>query len=365
MSLMHIHSRIRDYVVRFAEAPETEKLLLDIPNAFYVVDGTVWQLYSRGCLREIELVDRQVLPISEERKSLATVQELYRHLIQRSVKRNMTLVSIGGGVLQDISGFVASTLYRGVKWTFFPTTLLAQADSCIGGKTSLNCSGFKNLVGTFYPPHQIIIDVEFLKSQNDLDFYSGLGEVLKLHLIGGEATVSALVDALGGIRRRDKEVLAQVVRSSLEIKRDYITRDEFDDGVRNMLNFGHCFGHALESTSQYVIPHGQAVVLGMLLANIVARNRGLLDGRLAANLAEEFLVPGLACRPTGDHLNAAAVVEAMKHDKKRTGEGLAVVVVRDGWQMAKLDDVRPAEASGALGELWEVMAVEGKTESAV
>ena len=144
-----------------------------------------------------------MLPVREERKTLETVQELYGHFLGRSAKRNMTLISIGGGILQDISGFAASTLYRGINWVFVPTTLLAQADSCIGSKTSLNYQGYKNLLGTFYPPNEVYIYMPFLATQAELDFYSGLGEVVKLHLMGGAERTRELIALLLIFDRRD------------------------------------------------------------------------------------------------------------------------------------------------------------------
>ena len=150
-----------------------------------------------------------VLPISEERKNLDTVQELYDQLITRPAKRNLTLISFGGGILQDITGFAASTIYRGVNWIFVPTTLLAQADSCIGSKTSLNYKNFKNLIGTFFPPISIYIYPTFITTQLDSDFYSGIGEVVKLHLMGGDKHYHELAQYFSTLLKRNETVPTQ------------------------------------------------------------------------------------------------------------------------------------------------------------
>ncbi len=348
---MKIPSNIRSYEVNFCESTDFLSDFRRFPQRCYVIDHNVWRLYSSGCLRELAQEDVIVLPIQEERKSLDSVREIYDHLTTRSAKRNMTLISIGGGILQDITGFAASTLYRGINWVFVPTTLLAQADSCIGSKTSLNYKGFKNLIGTFYPPSQVFIDTSFLRTQEDVDFFSGLGEVVKLHIMGGPTLTQQIIKELPRLVRRDPEALRTSVKSSLEIKYTYICEDEFDSGRRNMLNFGHCFGHALEATSNFEIPHGQAIVMGMLLANRIACTRGLLPEDLETRITRGLLIPSLLVRPRKEALDPQAVVKAMKKDKKRTGEGLALIMMREGHEMLRVNDLTESEVSQALDEV--------------
>jgi len=282
---------------------------------------------------------------------LESVSLLYDRLVDLPAKRNLTLISIGGGILQDITGFVASTLYRGINWIYVPTTLLAQADSCVGGKTSLNYKSYKNLVGTFYPPGEVFIYTSFLATLERQDFYSGLGQAVKLHIMGGPDSVRSLLDLLPAIGRRDSEALTAAVTDSLTVKLTYISEDEFDQGRRNLLNFGHCFGHALETTSDFLIPHGQAVLIGMILANIASRNRGLLSRQLETELRQELLEPNLVVRPGRVQLEPEAVIDAMKRDKKRKGDGLALVVLKDGYEMQRLEDFTPDEVRATLEEL--------------
>jgi 3-dehydroquinate synthase len=348
VSLITITSNIRDYTVSFPESFEFLRDLEQYQERCYAIDQNVWRLYSEGPLKDLRHSDVIVLPVEEELKSLESVQKLYDYLLQRNAKRNLTLVSIGGGILQDISGFAASTLYRGINWVFIPTTLLAQADSCIGAKTSLNYKAFKNLIGTFYPPSQVLVHTPFLLTQEDVDFYSGLGEVVKLHMIGGTESMHRIIEALPAIIGREPDALLESVRSSLLIKKGFITEDEFDTGTRNMLNFGHCFGHAIESAARYEIPHGQAVVLGMLLANIVARQRGLLSDEFHQFIARELLLPSLVVKVRNDYFDRASVIEGMKKDKKRTGIGLALVMMGDNNQMCRVNDLTEQEAGKAL-----------------
>jgi 3-dehydroquinate synthase len=354
---VRIRSGIRDYDVHFVGAAELVSKFQAYRRLVYVIDENVWDIYRHTLLKGLSALDPIVMPISEERKSLGSVQDLYDRLTVHPAKRNLTLCSIGGGVLQDITGFVASTLYRGINWLFVPTTLLAQADSCIGSKTSLNYKGFKNLIGTFYPPSAVLVYAGFLTTQKDADFFSGVGEVIKLHLIGGAEKCDQMVGLLPKVVTKDSEALFTAVKNSLEIKREYIIGDEFDTGKRNLLNYGHCFGHALESASNFEISHGQAVIIGILLANIVARNRGLLSKTLEAYVAERLLVPSLTVRLRSEHLEVTAIIEAMKRDKKRTGQALALIMMKNGYEMAKVNDLAPSEVTRAVDELNDFVKV--------
>jgi 3-dehydroquinate synthase len=346
-----VPSRIRDYEVRFEENPDFVATFVAQSHTCFAIDENVWRLYRATLLKNLPDAETIVVPISEQRKSLETVRWLYEQLLHRPAKRNLTLVAFGGGILQDVVGFAASTLYRGIRWIFAPTTLLAQADSCIGGKTSLNFLGFKNLLGTFYPPAQIHIYPPFLATQADEHYLSGVGEVIKLHLMGGRRLYEHIRKALPGLLSRRPETVVPAIEASLRIKRGFLTGDEFDTGRRNLLNYGHDFGHALESTSGFTIPHGQAVLVGMLAANLVARNRSLLQAEMEHEIAESLLLPALMVRPHPTALEPAALVDAMKQDKKRTGDLLPLIMMRDEFGFERVNDLSPEEVLPVLDEL--------------
>jgi 3-dehydroquinate synthase len=345
-----VHSNIRDYEVYIQQSPDFLHDLALIKNACFIIDENVWKFYSNSLLKELPDADIVILPINEDRKNLDSVQELYAQLVTRPAKRNLTLVSIGGGILQDITGFTASTLYRGIHWIFVPTTLLSQADSCIGSKTSLNYGGYKNIVGTFYPPEQVHIFPLFLKTQQDVDFYSGYGEVIKLHLLGGENLYHELSKSQSLILSRQPEALLHAIQASLNVKLGYISGDEFDTGRRNLLNYGHDFGHALESTSNFEVPHGQAVIFGMMVANKVARNRGLLDKALESEITQNLLLPSLKIRPPREALDPEKIVSAMKNDKKRTGDLLALIMLQTSYDFLHVNDLTPHEVIISIDE---------------
>jgi len=346
-----VKSRLADYSVVFSKPGDYLQRLSAGADCVFVVDENVWRLHKDAALKPLAACQPIILPISEEAKSLVSVQMLYDRIVEFSPKKNMRLVSIGGGITQDITGFVASTLYRGIKWTFIPTTLLAQADSCIGGKTSLNYREFKNLVGTFYPPSEIYISEEYLSTLTDGDYLSGLGEIAKLCIIGGEAEAKAFAEAAPRLVRRDLHSLLPFLHRALEIKKGYIEDDEFDAGRRNILNFGHCFGHAIESASGFAVPHGIAVVYGILLANFVARNRGLLSSGLVEFMDRQILRPIVADSLLKIPLGGEAILNGMRKDKKRIGAKLALVMATEGYKMSRINDLDDKEVLKALDEL--------------
>ena len=348
MSIISIHSSLRDYSVHFQDTDSFVDGFSRFSQRLFVIDKNVWHLHGNGCLSGIPEAERMIFAVSEERKNLDSVMEIYDRLMQSSAKKNMTLISIGGGIIQDITGFVASTLYRGLNWVFVPTTLLAQADSCIGSKTSLNYKRFKNIIGTFYPPSEVHIFAPFLQTLEKCDFLSGMGEVAKLHLMGGADTTSALTDALPAILERNKAVLLSAIRRSLAVKLSYMEGDEFDTGRRNLLNYGHCFGHALETVCNYAIPHGQAVVIGMLVANRIAVQRGLLSAENEQRMTEQLLISLLDFKLELSRFSTVEFVTAMKQDKKRVAEGLVMVMITDTLELIKADDVTPEEVETAL-----------------
>ena len=356
MQVMTVTSSIRDYQVAFVETMGLVSELEPAKDRYYVIDKKVWDLYGAS-FASLDIESVLILPISEDVKCLDTVKTVYDAIMKRSAKRNMTLVSIGGGIIQDITGFVASTLYRGINWVYVPTTLLAQADSCIGSKTSLNYQGYKNLIGTFFPPAKVYINTDFLMTLEVEDFYSGLGEVIKLYMMGGEDSAATLIREIDKVKQRDRVALAKAIQDALHIKLQYIQEDEFDTGRRNLLNFGHCLGHAVESSTNYSIPHGQAVLIGILFANIVAKNRGLMSKSRYDFLNRELILGNIRVNQADILFSTDQIFEAMKKDKKRVAEGLALIMMLDDYSMMKTQDLLYDELATGINELGETLAI--------
>jgi 3-dehydroquinate synthase len=288
-----------------------------------------------------------VIDATEEQKSYRAVEWILDSLIEGGFRKNHRLVAIGGGITQDVTAFIASVLYRGVDWLFFPTTLLAQCDSCIGSKTSINFGRHKNQIGNFWPPAEIFIDLAFLDSLPESAICSGIGEMTHYFLVSGEADFHAIQAAFPDCCR-DRGLMRQLIVRSLEIKKSYIERDEFDKGPRQVFNYGHSFGHAIESISDYAIPHGIAVSFGMDIANFLSARLGLMPESLRLE------VRGLLARIwegcSVDSLDVRAFELALGKDKKNVGNELRVILSRGLGQMFKSPLVLDARVSGWLDE---------------
>jgi 3-dehydroquinate synthase len=348
---MKINSNIHNYEVIFQSSLSFFAELAAMPAKVLVMDRSIYNLYPK-LSQGIDAYDLVLIDANEENKSLESVQSLLRQLVNRDEKRNLTLISVGGGIVQDITGYAAATLYRGINWIFVPTTLLAQADSCVGSKTSINFAGFKNILGGFYPPHQIHLCPEFIHSLPKVDFYSGVGEIIKFLLL--DDLKEPDLDEIEGIVHDlylGKNYQYAIERS-LAVKQSYINQDEFDSGKRNLFNYGHCFGHALEVSSNYQVPHGIAVTIGMVYANLVALQRNLISDSFYQQLNQRLLLVNIPLEIKKDWLEQQKLLAALKNDKKRVGKDLTMIILSsDKVEAVKIDDLREDEFSHALTSL--------------
>ncbi len=346
---MIVRSGIHDYALTIEDSFAFLEPLTRAEQTYYVVDANVYCLYPAlfGALEQERLT---VLDAVEENKTLETALAVCERMTRLNAKRSARLVSVGGGITQDVTGFAANVLYRGVHWTFVPTTLLAACDSCIGGKTSLNYKGYKNLLGTFYPPERVHVCAGFFKTLSGRDFLSGLGEVVKFNLLQGEAGLIGLERNLDALLGRDASTVSRFTENSLLFKKDFIERDEFDTGVRVHLNFAHTFGHALETVSGFAIPHGTAVAMGTIVANALSVRRGLLNADCAARMERVLLriIPETNI-PRGNDISALTV--AIRNDKKQVGDGITAVLLEDHARLRLVHDVTVDEVAAGYERL--------------
>jgi 3-dehydroquinate synthase len=357
MKSLDIHSNIHDYKVFFHENLDFIGKLVEQSNRIFVMDRNIYNLYARYFER-IDLNDIFLLDATEENKTLKSVEQIYAFLATKDSKRNTTLVSIGGGITQDITGFATSTVYRGIRWIFIPTTFLSQADSCIGSKTSLNFENYKNIIGGFYPPHEIYVAPEFLNTLSEKDYYSGIGEVIKFALLKEEPrkNYSELIEKIDNLKQR-KNIL-NTIHETMEIKSAYIKIDEFDTGKRNLFNYGHCFGHALENSSHYEVPHGIAVTIGMIYANIVSLGRGLVSRHIFDLLNNDLLLPSVFMKLEATCFDFDILLNSMKNDKKRVGANLTIIIPSsDNIEAIKVDDLSEGEFGRCLDLLLDTLGL--------
>ena len=344
---MDIKSHFKTYYLDFAEDLSGLAELAKRPETYFVYDKNVYELYKK-MLPEVPKERLFLLEAEEQKKTVETALAICEQMTAMPAKRNTHLVSIGGGITQDVTGFVATSLYRGIYWTFYPSTLLAACDSCIGGKSSLNYKGFKNLLGSFYPPDDIHIYSKFFHTLSARDYASGLGEVVKFNVIAGQADFARLEQDIESILEHDYEKLASYVQTSLNFKKRFIEEDEFDRGIRVLLNFAHTFGHAYEVGSHYAIPHGSAVAMGMVTANHISRQRGWLNEAVAERIEN-------VCRKILHHIELRsewfqmeALLAAIHKDKKQTSESITAVLLKDGGSLQVVYDIQAGEIDRAV-----------------
>ena len=285
-----------------------------------------------------------LLPDGERHKTLQTAGAVFDALVQNKMNRDATLLALGGGVVGDIAGFAAACYQRGVGYVQIPTTLLAQVDSSVGGKTGVNHSGGKNLIGAFYQPLCVIADTDTLATLPDRELRAGLAEVIKYGCVWDPLLFDWLENSMAHLLARDAAALTHAIGRSCEIKATVVAQDERERNVRAILNFGHTFGHAIEAATAYEnYLHGEAVGLGMLMAASLSCRLGLIDAALVARLRDILLSAGL---PTeAPRIGAPQALALMQMDKKVLAgkvrlvllERLGRAVVTDDYSQVALD----------------------------
>ncbi len=296
-------------------------------------------------------VDVYTLPDGEQHKNLESYGAIMDFLMERRHNRSTTLVALGGGVVGDITGFVAATFQRGVAFVQVPTTLLAQVDSSVGGKTAINHPRGKNMIGAFYQPRCVIADTTVLNSLGEREFRAGLAEVLKYGVIADAEFFGWLESNANALLGREPEALAQAVRRSCEIKAAVVAEDEMEAGVRAILNYGHTFGHAIETLTGYgEVLHGEAVATGMVMAADLSVRQGWLAGAEGKRIKAAVEACGLPV--VAPPVDPDDMLGVMSIDKKVVNGRMRLVLARAIGTVTVTEDVdaRSLRATLAAGE---------------
>lgn len=325
MSDFKVKSKIHDYSVSFINNFEATLLGELKAGDFIIIDKKVKNLYYQKLENILENNTYIEIDATEQQKSYSGIIPVIQTLITNGFKKNHRLIAIGGGITQDVTAFISSILYRGVSWLFFPTSLLAQGDSCIGSKTSINFGEFKNQIGGFYPPNKIFIDLSFIQTLSDKEIKSGMGEMLHYFIVSGKADFEfykqRYKEAL-----KNKLILSEIIIRSLEIKKGYIEIDEFDENARQVFNYGHSFGHAIESITNYEIPHGIAVSFGMDIANFISVKMGFIPVEVRNEIRE---ITGQIWQGNSlAGIDVATFITALSKDKKNVGTKLGLILIK-------------------------------------
>jgi 3-dehydroquinate synthase len=302
----------------------------DTTGVFVLSSPTVWQHCGRGTIRSLakhKPIKVILFDDSEASKDLQTIESLARQLVHAGADRRAAIVAVGGGVVGDVAGFASATYLRGVRVVHVPTTLVAQVDSSIGGKTGVNLTEGKNLVGAFYSPQFVVTDPELLLTLPHREYRSGLFEVIKYALIADAELFAFLERRMLALLRRDADALAWIIARCIRIKAHVVAKDEREGGLREILNFGHTLGHGLEAATKYRrFRHGEAIAWGMIAATLL----GIATDRLKESEATRFirLIASVGPLPRLSGIRASQLRSLLAGDKKTRGGRVRWVLPR-------------------------------------
>ena len=293
-------------------------------NNLLLIDKNVKELY----FKDLKVDSSRIFLVepNEEFKTLNNgVMKALDFLVEREFTKAEELIVIGGGITEDIGAFIGACYKRGIKWIYYPTTLLSMCDSCIGGKTGINYHNTKNQVALFSAPREVNINIHFLKTLSDYHIKSGMGEILKLLVTGGKEPLDIYIQNVKNGKVIEFDAYKKLILSSLAVKRSVVEVDEFEKYYRKSLNYGHTIGHAIEVLSEYKIPHGQAVIMGMVIVNKLALDLGVLnkeDYELTQNLSKELLGKSIL-----KEVSTKGLSKLLKNDKKTEGNKVNFVII--------------------------------------
>lgn len=331
MKKLQVELGARSYPIYIGENLLTQSDLLTqhikSKQVVIVTNATIAPLYLEIVLKKLTVyqVETVILPDGEQYKTLEYVETIFTALLEKKFSRNATLCALGGGVIGDMGGFAAACYQRGIPFIQIPTTLLAQVDSSVGGKTGVNHALGKNMIGAFYQPQAVIADTTVLDTLDDRQFSAGLAEVIKYGLIADAKFFSWLELNVKQLLARDKEALAYAIEKSCATKAKIVAEDEFESGVRATLNLGHTFGHAIETGAGYgEYLHGEAVAIGTCQAADLSKRLGWLNDEDVARIIKIFERVNLPVTPPKT-MNAERYIELMSVDKKNIDGAIRVI----------------------------------------
>lgn len=337
MSKVHVPLGERSYDIhiyeKFDNLAETALSSYKDCKIMVAADSNVDRLYSEYCIREIKKAGAKpykfIFPAGEENKNLNTVNKIYRECLKNKLERGDVIIALGGGVTGDVAGFAAATYLRGIHFIQVPTTVLAQCDSSIGGKVGVDFDNVKNIIGSFYQPNAVYINISTLKTLPEREYYSGFGEIVKHAIIRDQSFFEYLENNIEKIKARDIETLNFIVERNCKIKAAVVEVDEKESGLREILNFGHTIGHAVESEGDFKRFHGECIAIGMVGICDAAVRMGLFSAQDFTRIVN--LLYNLELPVAFKGLDADEIYSLMLLDKKvKRGKINYIIPVRIG-----------------------------------
>ncbi len=313
-----------------AKIPHLMRKQVEEGRIFIITDETVGEKYGRELLREFHLCGRECVlldfPPGENSKQQSVVNALYSQLLDLGIHRKSVIIALGGGVVGDVAGYVAATILRGVRFVQIPTTLLAQVDSSIGGKVGIDHVRGKNLIGAFYQPSYVYTDPDVLRTLDETEFRCGLAEVVKIAAALSAPFFLALERKAPDLRKNNTSALLPIIKQAVGLKAAIVQEDEYETGLRKVLNFGHTIGHAIETASEYRINHGHAVAVGMMMETQIGETLGVTQRGTAERLMR--LMRALRIPTKLPRIDRKKFLSALSADKKGDAAGARFVFPR-------------------------------------
>ncbi|MCT4660232.1 MAG: 3-dehydroquinate synthase [Tissierellales bacterium] len=314
-----------------------------------VTDNEIAKIYLDEVieiLKEHE-VNYAIIPAGEKSKSIETMKYIYEKLLENDYGRKSLILSLGGGVVADIAGFVSSTYMRGIPYIQVPTTIISQVDSSIGGKVSINFNEYKNISGAYYHPKSVIIDIEFLKTLSDREYYSGISEIIKHSLIEDYEFFRELVDNKELIIGRDLKYMEKILIKSLNIKKTIVEMDERDYGIRRILNFGHSIGHGLESIGLFEkYTHGESIALGIIYETLLSFEMGLIKEAYCKEILDSLLWIVKPERYKDEDI--ALFYRVLEKDKNKLGKDMMFILPTERGRVGIFKNIERAKITKLL-----------------
>ena len=296
-----------------------------------ITDNCVGSIYAKQMMDSFKDVGLKInlieFPAGESSKNFNTVLDIVGKLLELGADRGTMLIALGGGVVGDLVGFIASIYMRGIPYIQIPTTLIGQVDSSIGGKTAIDLPVGKNLLGTFCQPRAVFADLTFLETLPQKEFNNGLAEIIKYGIIDDEKMFHLLEENMDAVKNRDSVLLTKLVENCCRIKKSIVEIDEKEQGLRRLLNFGHTLGHAIEAVSKYTISHGEGVALGMIAAARISEKKKYLDSTQVKRIEEIILRAGLPVK-IPQNFSADEIISRLAMDKKKKDDVVHFVLLK-------------------------------------
>ena len=332
---------------------QLSKIMITDKKIAIITDSQVGPIYAEKVTETLKTVSNKIVTYSfkagENSKNLDTIHEIYDFLLENNFSRSDVLVALGGGVVGDMTGFVAATYMRGIDFIQVPTSLLAQVDSSIGGKTGVDYKQYKNMVGAFYMPRLVYINTETLNTLDARQYYAGMAEVMKYGLIRRSAFYVWLLDNMYEIHDKDEAALEYMIGQCCQIKKEYVDKDPYDKGDRAILNFGHTIGHAIEKALNFQLLHGECVALGSITAAFISWKKGYIQMDDYYEIRDMFVPFNLPI--TLDDIDPQKIMDNIKYDKKNEGNTLKFISLKKVGKAFVDTTVTADEIKAALDEI--------------